>query len=131
MWGGGLVVGCEVVEGGGLVVGSKVVVVVGGGLVVGSEVVVGGDIVTGSCVILGGRVLDSSVVLGGLLVSGGALGAGLVVEESEKKYIVVLTQPLTVSKPREAFLGNASQLEVIFLHSWAIVQSINQSFFVT
>ena len=53
-------------------------------------------------------------------------------EESEKKYIVVLTQPLTViRKPREAFLGNASQLEVIFLHSWAIVQSINQSFFVT
>ena len=29
-------------------------------------------------------MLDSSVVLGGLLVSGGALGAGLVVEESEK-----------------------------------------------
>ena len=27
-------------------------------------------------------------MLGGLLVSGGALGAGLVVEESEKKYIV-------------------------------------------
>ena len=35
-----------------------------------------------------------------------------------KKYIVVLTKPLTVSKPREAFLGNASQLEMIFLHSW-------------
>ena len=35
----------------------------------------------------------------------------------KKKYIVVLTKPLTVSKPREAFLGNASQLEMIFLHS--------------
>ena len=31
----------------------------------------------------------------------------------------------------EAFLGNASQLEVIFLHSWAMVQSINRSFFAT
>ena len=35
----------------------------------------------------------------------------------KKIYIVVLTKPLTVSKPREAFLGNASQLEMIFLHS--------------
>ena len=76
-------------------------------------------------------MLDSSVVLGGLLVPGGALDAGIVVEESEKKYIVVLIQPLTVSKPREAFLGNASQLEMIFLHSWAMVQSINRSFFAT
>ena len=48
-----------------------------------------------------------------------------------KKYIVILTQPLTVSKFRGAFLGNASQLEVIFLHSWAVVQLINQSFFAT
>ena len=106
--GGGVVVGSEVVVGGRVVVAFDVVV--GGGVVVGSEVVVGADVVTGSDVVVGERVVDSSVVLGGLVVSEGVLGAGLVVEEPEKKkHNVVLSQPLTVSKTREAFMSNASQ----------------------
>ena len=36
--------------------------------------------------------MESSVVLGGLVVSEGVICVGLVVEESEKKNIVVLSQ---------------------------------------
>ena len=105
--GTGVVVGPKVVVGGGVVVGSGVVV--GGGVVMGSDVVVGADVVTGSDDVVGRSVVDSSVVLGGLVVLEGVLGAGLVVEEPENKNILVLSQPLTVSKTREAFVSNASQ----------------------
>ena len=62
--------------------------------------------------------MDSSVVQGGLVVWEGVLGAGIVVEEPEKKkHILVLSQPLTVSKTREAFMRNASQTEGSH-HQW-------------
>ena len=113
--GGGLLVVSEVVVGGGVVVASDVVVE--GGVVMGSEVVVEADVVTGSDVVVGRSVVDSSVVLGGLVLWEGVLGAGLVVEEPEKKHILVLSQPLTVSKTREAFMSNASQTEGSH-HQW-------------